>query len=146
MQEETSEDLFKVRLNENGIGYIRRAIRIINFWIVVLCLLSVSYIISGIYYLTVLLKVGFSRLPLTNQVYPFAIFVVSIVNLSLGVISYRFVNTMKKSAEINDESGFNHAFRFLYRYYLISLIGILVNLVSMALVVYNILNSWNKIY
>lgn len=106
-------DLFGVRFNEEGKGFI---VKFANISYVMLVLVIFQ---SGItfYWAIRLIVIGYNPATesLYNVSYPYASLIFSLFSIVSNIYYLRFPRLLRRSINANDEIGANRSFRVLYR-------------------------------
>ena len=109
MQEESN--LFQVRLNDQGIAFIRRFAAISYS---MLALVLFEAIVSG-YWNIKLLMTSYKGMisSFYSKIFPFASLVLLVLSVTYNIYLLRFPRVLLRSIKMNDEFGANQAFKLL---------------------------------
>ena len=130
MDTQTEESVFQIRLTENGKRFINKVSRIIWPVIIFSLVITVLDLISSLQTLFIYFpryrRYGYSQ---NFVIYPVFRIVIELAVEINSIYFLKFVLKMKRSAELNDENGFNRSFRFLFISSILWLIGIILTAV-----------------
>ena len=135
MSDHPTPDIFEVKLNDEGVYYLRKIERLAPFVTVMAILLSVLYFISGVYGILSVLKInayGTYRYNLTDLfARNFFILIVAVLNLYMLNQFLRFVRFSMAGINNQDEQAFNKSFQYLLRNLYLGLLTGVVNVISL---------------
>ena len=118
MSSDDTSDLFEIKLSEDGIKYIRKFARLVKFVVILGILISISSIISGIYYILGN-TVDYSTLDYSKRLYfklfPFFQCLHSLLFLVQLYFYWKFKKYILVGVNYKNETNFNQAFHELYK-------------------------------
>ena len=128
------ESVFSIRLTETGKRLISRTLKISLPVILLAVVINVANILITIYYLIEYYE--YSRSFLFTSVLQILVDIAIILN---NIYFLRFISRLKKSTDINDESGFNRSFRTLFISSVVWMIGVILTLLLTVITTIQIL-------
>lgn len=118
MQEESSNDLFGIRLNETGIHYIRKAAGLAVVIYVLVAITSLLYFIGAarnVYRLfAISSSEGNSWHNVSLKLIACSWFLTIILNIFGAHYFVKFLRSLRRSSDENNEPSFNISFKYIY--------------------------------
>lgn len=140
MDERPSNDIFEIRLTDEGFFYIRRFVKIVRIAIALSIVSSVAILISSTKNLLSfdpdLYDVS-KWIKLQWKLYPYYLYIYVILVFIQVYYFWRFGKTMSKSLEHKNEKSFNESFRYLCINLSFAVLSVFLGLVFDILMLYN---------
>jgi hypothetical protein len=128
---EPSNDIFKVEISEDGVGYFHksRKVIIVCFWLGIIANFLLAY--PGVY---LLIKRGRSinfSSP-SDQLLLAGLFYITIFSIAYFLqflFFLKFIRQSGKAIQMNDSFSYNRSLKWMYRAFWMTAIGIIINII-----------------
>lgn len=131
MNTPTGENMFEITLSQEGISYLLRICRIVQWTFLLALLLYTSQLVMGS--ITFIQRKEFDTKGVVERIVQFRIGpLVLIITSAMAIVEisffFRFFQLCKKAIETKQAELFNHSFKWLFWHTILALILFIINL------------------